>query len=146
MIIIYICTYLIGLFTLYLIMNDLKKFKLKLYNEIDYKIWIKVYVFISILFIHIIWLMYVLFINYNDNSIIYGVPIYLLFLYIIFVIIEVKKQKECNKMSNTSEKINKYINYIFIFYFICILIIILIPNYIKLHIIECISKTINKYM
>jgi len=143
-IIIYFCSFIIAAFILYLIINDLKKFKLRIYNEIDYKIWIKIYSLISIALIHIIWLFNVLF-NDIDNSIIYGIPFYLLLPYLIFIITEIRTQNDCN-MTLASEKINTYINYLVSIYFICIITIMIIPNDIKRSIINCIRSIIDKYI
>jgi L-asparagine transporter-like permease len=144
-IIIYFCSYIIAIFILYLITNDLKKFNVRLYNKIDYKIWIKVYSLISIILIHAIWLFSVLFTNNINNSIIYGLPYYLLFSYIIYIIAEIKTQKD-HDISYVSEKINKYMNYLVLLYFIFIIIIMLIPNDIKKSIIKCMKSIIDKYV
>lgn len=144
-IIIYFCSFIITAFILYLIINDLKKFKLRLYNEIDYKIWIKIYSLISISLIHYIWLFNVLFNNDADNSIIYGIPFYLLLPYFIFIITEIRTQNDCD-MTLVSEKINKYINYLVSIYFIFIIIIMLTPNNIKKSIINCMKSIVDKYI
>lgn len=145
-IIIYLCSFIIASFILYLIINDLKKFKLRLYNEIDYKIWIKVYSLIVIVLIHAIWLFNVLFgDNDNENSIIYGIPFYLLLPYFIFIITEIRTQNDC-VMTSASEKINKIINYLFSIYFVFIIIIMIIPNEIKRSFINCIRSIIEKYI
>jgi len=144
-IIIYFCSFIIAAFILYLIINDLKKFKLRLYNEIDYKIWIKIYSLISIALIHAIWLFNVLFNDDIDNSIIYGIPFYLLLPYFIFIITEIRTQNDYN-MTLASEKINKYINYLVSIYFICIIIIMIIPNDIKKSVINCMKSIIDKFI
>jgi hypothetical protein len=144
-IIIYFCSFIIAAFILYLIINDLKKFKLRLYNEIDYKIWIKVYSLISIGLIHAIWLFNALFNDDIDNSIIYGIPFYLLLPYFIFIITEIRMQNDCD-MTSASEKINKYINYLVYIYFFCIITIMIIPNDIKRSVIICIKSIIDKYI
>jgi hypothetical protein len=144
-ILIYFCSFIIALFILYLIINDLKKLKLRLYNEINYKIWIKVYSFISISLIHSIWLFNILFKDDIDDSTIYGIPFYLLFPYFIFIVTEIRMQKD-NNMTLTSEKINKYINYLFLIYFLCIIIIMIIHNNIKKSFIKCMKNIIDKYI
>ena len=119
-IIIYISTFIIALFILYLIITDLKKFKLKLYNEINYYIWTKIYAFISIGLIHAVWLFNALFNDSDENnSISYGIPNYLLFPYSIYIISEIKLRSNYDKndISNASEKINKYMNYLILIYF-----------------------------
>lgn len=144
-IIIYFCSFIITAFILYLIINDLKKFKLRLYNEIDNKIWIKIYSLISIALIHAIWLFNVLFNDDIDNSIIYGMPFYLLLPYLIFISTEIKAQSDYD-MTHVSEKINKYINYLVSIYFICIIIIMITPSDIKKSIINCMRSIIDKYI
>ena len=144
-IIIYFCSFIISAFILYLIVNDLKKFKLILYNEIDYKLWIKVYSLIVIALIHSIWLFEVLFTDDIENCIIYGIPFYLLFPYIIFIITEMKIKNDYN-LSLASEKINIYINYLFSIYFICIIVIMIIPYDIKKSVIICGKSIIDKYI
>ena len=144
-IIIYFCSFIIAAFILYLIINDLKKFKLRLYNEIDYKLWIKIYSLISIALIHAIWLFSVLFDDDIDNSIIYGIPFYLLLPYFIFIITEIRTQNDYD-MTLASEKINKYINYLVLIYFFCIITIMIIPNDIKRSVINCMKSIMNKYI
>jgi len=144
-IIIYFCSFIITGFILYLIINDLKKSKLRLYNEIDYKIWIKIYSLISIVLIHAIWLFNVLFNDDIENYIIYGIPFYLLLPYLIFIITEIKIQNDY-ETTIVSEKINKYINYLVSIYFICIIIIMIVPNDLKINIINCIRSIIDKYI
>jgi len=142
-VILYSSTFILSLFILYLIIIDLKKMKLRLYNELDYKIWIKVYSLITIVLIHFLWLCIVLFTNNNDSNVIYGIPFYLFISYFIFIITEINIQNDCN-ISIATEKINRYINYLIYLYFICILIVIFIPNKIKIRIINCI-RSINIY-
>ena len=144
-VIIYFCTFIISAFVLYLIVNDLKKFKLLLFNEIDNKIWIKLYSLITIALIHAVWLFSVLFTDNNENYIIYGIPFYLLLPYFIFIITEIRIQNDYS-MTSASEKINKYINYLVSIYFICIITIMIIPNDIKINIIKCIRSIIDKYV
>jgi hypothetical protein len=55
---IYIFTFFIAGFIIYLCMNDFKKFKstkFDLYKQINYKIWAKLYTLIVIFSIHFIW-------------------------------------------------------------------------------------------
>ena len=52
-------------------------------------------------------------------------------------------QNDCN-ISIASEKINRYTNYLVYLYFICIIIVILIPNKIKISLINCI-RSMNIY-
>jgi hypothetical protein len=149
-IIIYISTFIIALFILYLIITDLKKFKLKLYNEINYNIWIKIYALISIGLIHALWLFNELFVESDNNNVIsYGIPYYLLFPYSIYVISEIKLRNDYNNnknISNASEKINRYMNYLVLIYIFFIIIIILIPKEIKETFIKCIKNIIDKYL
>ena len=144
-IIIYFCSFIITGFILYIIINDLKKSKLRLYNEIDYKIWIKIYSLISIVLIHFIWLFQILFTDDIDNYIIYGIPVYLLLPYFIYIITEIRTQNDY-AITNVSKKINKYINYLVSIYFAFIIIIMIIPNNIKISGINSIRSIINKYI
>ena len=122
----YILSFIISGFILFLIKSDLKKFKIKLYNEINNKIWLKLYTIISIGIIHILWFFNILFINIPDESFIYAFPIYLLIPYTLYALIDLK-----NDIDNTtilSEKINKYLNILISIYLSFIIILIIIPN------------------
>ena len=141
----YLSSYVIALFIIYLLNNDLKKFKLRLYNEIDYKIWIKYYALFTIALIHLIWLFTVFFTDDINNTSLLGVPVYLLLPYFIYIITEIKIEYDC-KLSNVTEKINKYTNYLVILYFIFILIVMLMSNDIKRNLIICMRTVIHKYL
>ena len=108
--IIYLFSFFISGFILYLIIHDLQKFKIKLYNEISRNIWIKIYSFVSIISIHIIWLFSELFseILLNTNKeLIYGFPFYLLIPYIIYIIADSNKKSISSNISpNISSNIS----------------------------------------
>jgi len=139
--IIYLCSYFISGIILYLLMIDIKKFKNRLYYEITNEIWIKLYCLISILIIHLIWIFSILFLNYEDSSIIYGIPYFLILPYLLYLGIDFKKIDTV-----ASEKINKYLNYIISLYLIIIIIIAVIPNKIKKDFIKCFKNIISKYL
>ena len=142
--IIYLLSFILSGFVLYLFQIDLKKFKHKLYDEINNEIWIKVYSFVCIGAIHLIWLLSSILLNYNDTTIVYAVPYFLLIPYLLYIgtnLINKNKDK-----SIASEKINKIFNYLISFYFILIIIFIIIPNSIKINFIESIRNLIHKYI
>lgn len=141
----FISSFFIAGIILYLFINDLKKNKNKFYNEINNEVWIKLYALLTIGIIHFIWLFAILFLNYDDNTLIYGFPFYLLIPYIIYGGINYAGETtlhivglESNKESIASEKINKYLNYLISLYFILIIIFLIIP-------VEC-KKDIFKYI
>jgi len=139
--IIYICSYFLSVIILYLFILDVKKFKDRLYYEITNEIWIKIYCLISIFVIHIIWLFSILFLNYDDNSIIYGIPYFLIFPYILYLATDLR-----NNDTIASQKINKYLNYLMTLYLIIIILITTVPNKIKKNIISNIKNFIHKYL
>jgi hypothetical protein len=122
-------------------MQDIKKFKRIIYNEITDEIWLKIYAIISISFIHLIWLFSILFLNYDDKNIIYGISYYLLIPYLIYIIADFKKNNTI-----ASEKINKYLNYLMTIYLILIIIIVFIPNNNKKNFINSIKNIFKKYL
>lgn len=145
--ILYISTFFIAAIVLYLVMNDFKKCKNILYNKIYYKIWIKTYILLTIIFIHFVWLFSQIFLDESDKNCIYGVPIYIYIPYLSLIIVQINdyldKKKQEKEESTPSKKINKLINYIFILYFICILLFIAIPNDIKKYIIKYIRNLLD---
>jgi hypothetical protein len=143
--IIYLSSFFIAAFILLLLKKDLKKFKITLYDEINCKIWIKIYIIITIGIIHLLWLFSSLFLNYNDSSLIYAFPPILLLPYMIYVIIDSKKDMESYE-TIVSKKINKYLNYLMMMYFVYIIILIIIPYDIKYDSIIFIKKNIKKIL
>lgn len=140
---IYISIFFIAYIILYIIMKDLKRFKDKLYNEITNKIWIKLYLIISIGLIHLSWLLLILFFNNKYDDTIVGFPSFLLIPYIIYVAIDFK---EDNKNTIASEKLNNYLNNLVSLYFIFMIIMIIIPNNIKEKLIKSIYNLIHKIL
>jgi len=130
-------------------MNDLKKFKANkfnnLYEQINYKIWAKLYTLIVIFSIHFIWLFYTFLLNYKDNSIIYAFQPVLIVPYIVYCIIDLSKEPD-NDVTPLSKKINQYINYIMSVYFILIIILIVLPNQTKQSLIELIKDVLNYFI
>lgn len=142
--IIYLLSFILSGFILYLFKIDLKKFKQKLYDQLNNEIWIKIYSFISIGTIHLIWLLSTILLNYNDTTIIYAFPYFLLIPYGLYIGADLINRN--NDKTIASEKINKIFNYLMSFYFILIIIFIIIPNNIKINYIECIRDMVHKYI
>lgn len=140
---IYTSIFFIAYIILYMIMEDLKKFNDKLYNEITNKIWIKSYLIITIGLIHLSWLLLILFLNNKYNETVVGFPSFLLIPYIIYVAIDFK---EDNRNTIASEKLNNYLNNLVSIYFIFMIIIIIIPNNIKEKLIKNIYDLIHKIL
>jgi hypothetical protein len=149
--ILYISSFFIAGIVLYLVMNDLKKCKNILYNKIYYKIWIKTYILLAIIFIHFIWLFSQLFLDEVDKNFIYGLPIYIYIPYLLLIIVQVNeyleqiknKEKTIEEKPGPSIKINKFINYVFILYIVCILIFVSIPDNIKKYVIKYVRKFLD---
>jgi len=149
--ILYISSFFIAGIVLYLVMNDLKKCKNILYNKIYYKIWIKTYILLAIIFIHFIWLFSQIFLDEVDKNFIYGLPIYIYIPYLLLIIVQVNeyleqiknKEKTIEEKPGPSIKINKFINYIFILYIICILIFVSIPDNVKKYVIKYVRKFLD---
>jgi hypothetical protein len=142
--IIYLLSFILSGFILYLFQIDLKKFKNKLYNEINNEIWIKVYSFICIGSIHLIWLLLTILLDYNDKTNVYAFPYFLIIPYVLYIGTDLAN-KESDK-TIASEKIDIIFNYLMSFYFILIIIFIIIPNEIKISFIECIRSLVHKYI
>lgn len=146
---IYLFTFFIAGFIIYLCMNDFKKFKQNkfknLYEQINYKIWAKLYILIVIFSIHFIWLFYTFLLDYKDTSLIYAFQPVLLVPYIVYCIIDLSKESPDN-VTPMSIKINQYINYMMTVYFILIIVLIALPNQTKLSIIELIKDVIHYFI
>jgi UDP-N-acetylmuramyl pentapeptide phosphotransferase/UDP-N-acetylglucosamine-1-phosphate transferase len=128
--ILYISTFFIAYLIIYLVKKDLKIFKPTLYQEINEKIWVKIYCMVTILFIHSVWLASLIFLCYKDENYIFGFPLYLIITYIIFLSSEfIKKLNPEDKLA--SNKINFILNIITIFYLIGIIVLISVPNQLK---------------
>jgi hypothetical protein len=127
-------------------MNDLKKFKstkFNLYDQINYKIWAKLYTLIVIISFHIIWLFYTFILNYDDTSLIYGFQPVLIVPYIVYCIIDLKKEDK-DDITPLSTRINRFLNYVMTIYFIVVIVIIIIPNKYK-NAFVLVIKDVNKY-
>ena len=122
----YLSSFIIALCILYLIIIDLKKFKIKLFNEINKKIWIKIYALLCIVIIHLIWLMSILF---TDMEYTFALPAILIIPYIIFLVSDLVKTEL--KDSIASNKINKYLNYLISIYFVIIIVYLVGYLYLK---------------
>ena len=146
--ILYICAFLISAFVTYLLRNDFRMVKRNLYNKIYYKIWIKVYALITIFLIQSFWLFRELFLNNNNSeevAYIYGVPIYLLIAYAIYLYAYIKPD-HLDAISYESQKIDKWLNILIILYLFFIILIIAIPNNIKKYIIQYIKKELYNFL
>jgi hypothetical protein len=139
----YLSSFFLSLIIIHLYIIDFKKFNIKLYEEINQKAWIKIYVFVNIAIIHIIWLCSTLFLDYKDNTIIYGVPLFLFIPYLIYIIDDFKKEEN---ETNVSIKINKYLNYLISIYIIILIIFIIIPLKIKINFFNYLQKIIDKIL
>ena len=138
---IYICSYFLSFIFLYLFMQDFKKFKKINYNEISNDVWIKIYCIISISFIHLIWLFSIFILNDENTNYIYGLPIYLLLPYILYIISDFKQYD-----SIISVKLNKYFNLLMSVYLIGIIVILIIPIKNKKNIITYLKNILNPYL
>ena len=123
--IIFFSTFFIAYFIFYLIKNDLKDFKIKLYTEINNKAWIKIYSLISIALIHFTWIFSILFLKYKDDNLLFGFTPFLFIPYMLYIITDFKNE---NINTIASQKINKYLNYLISIYFIILIIWIIISN------------------
>jgi uncharacterized membrane protein len=122
--------------------------KRDLYNKIYYKIWIKVYALITIFLIHSFWLFRELFLNNNNSeevTYIYGVPIYLLIAYAIYLYAYIKPD-HLDAISFESQKIDKWLNILMVLYLFFIILIIAIPNNIKKYIIRYIKVELYNFL
>lgn len=140
---IYIYCFFFSLIIIYLLNKDLKHIKLKLYEEIDVNIWVKLYSIITIALIHLTWLFYTMFLNYDDNNYIYGFPLLLLMPYIIYIYAEFRTISD---KTIATEKLNKYINYLMYIYIVLLIIFIIFPVKEKEKLVFQIRKIINKFI
>lgn len=137
----YLFNFVIAGFILFLLKKDLEKIKLKLYNEINQKIWIKLYAMISIVLIHLTWIYLVLFTSYKDETLIFAFPNYLLLSYTIYIYAQFF-DKSIDTIA--SEKISKILNLLMTLYLIIISIIICIPNDTKIYVFSNIMLMLGK--
>jgi hypothetical protein len=146
--ILYILSFFISLIILHIYNSDFKKISIKLYNSVNNIVKIKIYCLITIYLIHSIWLFSSIFLNYNDNNYIYGFPLYLIILYIIFIYSEYIEEKNSKIESETEITVqtNKYLNYIFSIYIITLIIFIIIPDNFKIDFINLIKNFIKKIL
>ena len=140
--ILYLLSYFVSLFILYILLNDLKEYNIKIYNSIDHSTKIKLYTLISIGFIHYIWVLVAYFTDY-DNDLIYGLPIYLLFPYLLILYSFFSKKNEEDE-TPASKKIAKIINRILGIYFFLIIIFIIIPVATKKNIFQITKSQFKK--
>ena len=141
----YIGSIILSILIVLLFKNDLKKINYKLYQNINNKLYLKLYSLISIIFIHIIWLFNVFLTNNNTNNLIYGLPIYLILPYLVIIYSYINTD-EYQDETYLSKIIDKIFNYLYILYFIAVTIIIIIPNKNKKEFIDLIIKLLNIYV
>lgn len=145
----YLYTFFVSAFILYLIINDIRKFKPRLYNIIDCKIWIKLYVIILIFLIHVTWLYFTIFSSETNKDIIYGLPPYLCLPYLLYALMDIQSNKYLKNNPNKEivyYKMNKYLNFMMSLYIIFIIILVAVPNNVKICIMACIIKYIEKFL
>ena len=144
----YIGSIILSILIILLLKNDLKKLNYRLYQNIDNKLYYKLFALICIIFIHLVWLFNVFLTNNNVNNIIYGLPIYLLIPYLIIIYSNINNEEyeEYDELSFISKIINKIFYYIFLLYFIGVIILIIIPNNNKKDFIDIIIKILNIYI
>jgi hypothetical protein len=147
--------------------QDLKRFKNKLYNIIDCKIWIKLYLLLVLFTIHATWLFFTVFSKDTDKDLIFGFPLILIFPYILYILVDINNNQYVNYSTSLHNlapdvtslhplieddpykkrmiyKINKYINFLVSIYILFIFFIILIPNELKIMIKNTILEYIKK--
>lgn len=142
----YLSSIIISIIIFYLLLSDTKRIMCGVYNEINDDVWIKLYAFIMIGVVHLIWAFSVIFLDYNDRGIIYGFPVILLLPYAIYLIGELVNGSASARDDETtlSIKINIIMNYLMSIYILCIIILVLMPNRIKIYIIEWIKMLIHR--
>lgn len=140
--ILYLLSYFISLFILYILLNDLKEYNIKIYNNIDHSTKIKLYTLISIGFIHYIWVLIAYFTDY-DNDLVYGLPIYLLLPYLLILYSFFSKKNEEDE-TPASKNIAKFINRVLGLYFFLIIIFIIIPVSTKKNIFQLTKSQFKK--
>lgn len=142
----YITSFFIIGIILYLILKDLKKLKPDLFKKIDYLVWGKLYILMMIGTIHFIWLFYSIFLDYKDDNYVFGIPIYLGIIYIIFIILSIINLKNTNDETNPTIIIDRLLNYIYVAYIIIIFGFISIPVSIKKEYINYMNTLIREFL
>ena len=142
----YITSFFIIAIILYLILKDLKKLKPNLFHEINNSVWIKLYLLMMIGTIHFIWIFYSIFLDYIDNNYIYGIPFYLVIIYLIFIFITIMNLKNTDTENKSTIIIDRLLNYIYIVYIIIILFFIWIPVSIKKEYIKYANNIVNDFV
>jgi membrane protein insertase Oxa1/YidC/SpoIIIJ len=142
----YITSFFIIGIILYLILKDLKKLKPDLFQKIDYSVWGKLYILMMIGTLHFIWLFYSIFLDYKDDNYIFGIPIYLGIIYIIFIILSIINLKNTNDESNPTIIIDRLLNYVYVSYIIIIIGFTSIPVSIKKEYIKYANSLIHEFL
>jgi len=144
----YVYAFFTSAFILYLIIHDVKKCKPRLYNLIDCKIWLKLYVLITLFLLHGTWLFFTLFSSETKKDVIYGLTPFLSIPYILYLLIDIQNNKYLDNKpikKMVYYKINKYFNFIMSLYIVFIIVVVALPNSIKKCIIDCSKKYIEKF-
>lgn len=141
----YIGGIILSILIVLLLKNDLKNINYKLYQNINNKLYLKLFSIICIFFIHLIWLFGVFITDNKMNNIIYGLPIYLLFPYIIIIYSYINKD-DFQDLTVLSKIIDKLFCYLYLIYFIGITIVVIIPNKSKKDFIDLIIKILNVHI
>ena len=143
----YLYSFFTAGFILYLMKNDLERFKNKLYNIIDCKIWIKLYLLLVLFIIHSTWLFFTIFSNDTDKDLIFGFPLILILPYVLYLFVDIQNNQYLEDDPYKKlmyYKINKYINFLVSIYIFFIFIVILIPNELKISIRNAILTYIKR--
>jgi len=126
---IYASTFILSFILVYLLMKDLNIFNPTIYNNIDTNVWLNVYLIINIGMIHFVWLYSTFFLIDETCEIVYGLPIFLLVLYLVFGInLYLYQEKENDSIPILSQKIQKCIYILFTIYFILFLFFLIYPR------------------
>ena len=144
--ILYISSFLISYIIVYLFKKDMNNLII-----LDKSIWIKLYCFITIGLIHLIWLFNALLLHKTDVLGFIGYPFYLVFGILLFTFSIKNENENENKNKNENENeneisnlLNKYLNILFLTYLLISCIIIgCIPHSFKTDVIKRINKKID---
>ncbi len=140
----YLSSIIISIIIFYLLLSDTKRITFRIYQEINDEIWLKLYAFIMIAVVHLIWAFAVIFLNYNDKSVVYGFPVILLVPYVIYLVGEFYGGMNEESETNLSIKVNMWMNCLMSIYIIAIIILVLMPNKYKTMVVQWIKAIIQR--
>ena len=141
----YLYAFLIAFIVILLLKNDLKEIDPRLSYLINDKLYLKLYALISIGVIHFIWLFLTFMANYKGDSLIYGLPYYLLISYILLAC-SYNPPSIYDELNDVSKYMNRFLNNFIILYFICIFVVVLLPNTFKKNIVAFIERYLEYYI